>query len=118
MVFLIINPLLYKMSTAELNATGKYWASELCDYPITIYYEQDIRNKVADCLSRSTIEATVQHQVLSTDEIKAILSPVKNQDDHEEAWVAALAVTKEPETDSKKGFSDKHLRRLDTKTPT
>ena len=84
MVLLIINPLLYKVSTAKLNTTGKYWASELCDYPTTIRYEQDIQNKVADCLSRSTIEATVQHQVLSTDKIKAILSPVKNQDDHEE----------------------------------
>ena len=73
------------MSKAYLNATGQRWISVLCDYPITIHYEQGILNKVADCISRSTIEASVQHQVLSTDEIKAILSPVKNQDDHEEA---------------------------------
>ena len=89
------------MSTAKLNATG------LCDYPITIHYKQDIQNKVADCLSRSPIEATVQHLVLSTDEIKTILSPVKNQDDHEDVWIAALAVTKHPETDNKEVFSDK-----------
>ena len=49
----------------------------------------------------------MQHQVLSNDEIKAILSLVKNQDDHEEVWVAALAVTKLPESGSKDLFSGK-----------
>ena len=48
----------------------------------------------------------MQQEVLFTDEIKAILSPVKNQYDHEKVWVAALAVTKQPETGSKKLFSD------------
>ena len=89
------------MSTAKLNATGQRWASELRDYPITIYYKDGIQTKVADCLRRLSIETTVQHQVLSTDEIKAILSPVKNQGDNEEVLVAALAVTKQPETDCK-----------------
>ena len=65
--------------------------------------------KVADCLSRLPIEVTVQHQVLFTDEVNVILSPVKNQDDHEEVWVAALAVIKQPETYSKEVFSDKCL---------
>ena len=95
------------MSKAKLNSTGQLWTNELCDYPITIHYIYGIQNKVADCLSRSATEATVQHQVLSNDEIKARLSPVKKQDDHEEVWVAALAVTKQPETGSKEVFSDK-----------
>ena len=93
------------MSRARLNGTGQSWASELCDYHI--HYKQGIQNKAADCLSRSPIEGTVQRQVLSTDKIRAILSPAKNQDDHEEAWVAALAVTKQPETDNKEVFSDR-----------
>ena len=58
-------------------------------------------------MSRSPIEATVQHQVLSNDEIKARLSPVKNQDDWQEVWVAALAVTMQAQTDSKEVFSGK-----------
>ena len=95
------------MSTAKLNATGQRWASELRDYPIPIYYKDVIQTKVADCLRRLSIETTVQHQVLSTDEIKAILSPVKNQGDNEEVLVAVLAVTKQPETDCKEVFSDK-----------
>ena len=44
----------------------------------------------------------MQHQALSTDEIKAILSPVKSQDDHEHVWIVVLVVTKQPEADSKK----------------
>ena len=48
----------------------------------------------------------MQLKVLSTNEIKAILSPVKNQDNHEEFWVVALAVTRQSETDSKNVFSD------------
>ena len=108
-IFTDNNPLFCAMSTANLNATGQRWASELCDYPVTTHYKQGIQNKVADCLSRSPIEVTVQHQVLSTDEIRAILSPVKNQDDHQEIWVATLAVTKQPKTDSKEVFSDKYV---------
>ena len=43
--------------------------------------------------------------LLSTDEIRAILSPVKNQNYQEEVRVAAVAVTKQPETDSREVFS-------------
>ena len=43
---------------------------------------------------------------ISTDEIKAILSPVKNLHDPEEVWVADLAVTRQPKTNSKNVFSD------------
>ena len=68
------------MSTAKLNATGQRWTSKLCDYPTTIHYKQGIQNKVADFLSRSPTGATLQHQVLSTDEIRAKLLLVKNQD--------------------------------------
>ena len=101
------NPLLYTMSTGKLKATGQRWANELCYYPISIHYKQSIQNKVADCQTRLLIEATVQHKVLSTDEIKAVLSPFKNQNNHEEFWVATLAVTRQPETDSKNVSSDK-----------
>ena len=38
-------------------------------------------------------------------EIKAMLSPVKNLYDHEEVWVAALAVTRQPKINSKNVFS-------------
>ena len=47
----------------------------------------------------------MQHQVLSTDEIRALLSPVKNKDGHEDVWIASL--TKQPETDNKEVFSNK-----------
>ena len=95
------------MSTGKLKATGQRWANELCYCPISIHYKQSIQNKVADCQSRSLIEATVQHKVLSTDEIKAVLSPFKNQNNHEEFWVATLAVTRQPETDSKNVSRDR-----------
>ena len=101
-VFTDNSPLLYAMSKEELNPTGQRWASELCNYPISIHYKQCIQDKVVDCLRRSPIRATVQHQALSTGEIKAILSPVKSQDDHEHVWIVVLIVTKQPETDSKK----------------
>ena len=78
----------YAISTAELNETGQHWTVELYDYPIAIHGKQDIQNKVADFLSRSPIDVTEQHQILSTDKIKAILSPVKKPDDHEVAWLA------------------------------
>ena len=80
-VFTDNNPLIYAMSTAKINATGQRWTSELCDYPIIIHYKQGIQNKVADFLSRSPIGVTLQHQVLSTDEIRAKLLLFKNQDD-------------------------------------
>ena len=51
--------------------------------------------------------ATVQRQILSTGEIRAILSPVENQNYQEEVREAAVAVTKQPETDSKEVFSEK-----------
>ena len=82
------------MSTTKLNTTGQRWSSKLCDYYAFI------QDKAADFLSRSPIQATVHYQFLSTDEIKTILSPAKNQDDHEEIWVAALTVTKQPQTGS------------------
>ena len=81
---------------------------------MTIHYKQGIQNKVADYLSRSRIKVTVQHQILSTGEVTAILSPVKNQEDNEEVWVAVLAVTKQPKASSKDVFSDRceqHLQR-------
>ena len=78
----------YAISTAKLNETGQHWTVELYDYPIAIHDKQDIQNKVADCLSRSPIDVTEQHQILSTDKIKAILSPVKKQDDHKVVWLA------------------------------
>ena len=108
------NPLLYSVSAAKLNTIDWRCASELSDYPITIHYKQGIQNKVADYLSRSRIKVTVQHQILSTGEVTAILSPVKNQEDNEEVWVAVLAVTKQPKADRKDIFSDRceqHLQR-------
>ena len=78
-VFTDNNPLLYAMSTSKLNATGQCWASVLCDYPITIHYKLGIQNKVADCLGRPPIGVTVQYQILSTDEIRAIFSPVRTK---------------------------------------
>ena len=56
----------------------------------------------------------MQHQILSTGEVTATLSPVKNQEDNEEVWVAVLAVTKQPKAGSKDVFSDRceqHLQR-------
>ena len=81
---------------------------------MTIHYKQGIQNKVADYLSRSHIKVTVQHQILSTGEVTATLSPAKNQEDNEELWVAVLAVTKQPKASSKDVFSDRceqHLQR-------
>ena len=100
------NQLLYAMSTRKLNATGQRWENELCYYRIIFHYKQGIQTKVANCLSRSLFEVRVQHRVLSTDEIKAILSPVKNLHDPEEVWVADLAVTRQPKTNNKNVFSD------------
>lgn len=45
--------------------------------------------------------ATVQRQILSTDGIRVILSPDKNKNYQEQVKVAAVAVTEQPETDSK-----------------
>lgn len=81
------------MPGTKLNSTGQRWTNELRNFYITIHYKQSIQYKVADCLSGSPIEATVQHQVLTTDEIKAILPPVKNQDDYQKVWVTVLLVT-------------------------
>lgn len=71
------------------------------------HYKQDIQNKFGDRLSILFIELTVQHEALSTDQIKAILSLFENQDDHEGVWAAILAVTKQLEIDSKELFSDR-----------
>ena len=65
-VFTDNNPLLNAMSTTKLNVTGQRWASEICDYPITIHYGQGLQNKVAGFLSRSPIEAAVQQRQLSS----------------------------------------------------
>ena len=89
------------MPAAKLNTTGQRWSSELCDYYAFI------QDKASDFLSRSPIEATVHYQLLSTDEIKTILWPAKNQDDHKGIWVAALAVTKQPQTGSEEVFNYK-----------
>ena len=89
------------MSATKLNTTGQRWSSKLCDYYAFI------QDKAADFLSRSPIEATLHYQVLFTNEIKTILSPAKNQDDHEGIWVAALAVTKQPQTVSEEVFNYK-----------
>ena len=72
------------MSTSKLNAIGQRWENELCYYPFIFHYKQGIQTKVANCLSRSLFEVRVQHRVSSTNEIKAMLSPVKNLYDHEE----------------------------------
>ena len=94
------------MSTAKLNTTDQRWSSELCDYYAFI------QDKAADFLSKPPIEAIVHYPVLSTDEIKTILSPAKNQDNHEWIWVAALAVTKQPQTGSEKIFNYKCVRSI------
>ena len=72
------------MSTSKLNAIGQRWENELCYYPIIFHYKQGIQTKVANCLSRLLFEVRVQHRVSSTNEIKAMLSPVKNLYNHEE----------------------------------
>ena len=51
----------------------------------------------------------MQHQILSIGEVKAIFPPHKNQGDNKKVWVADLAVTKQPKTDSKEVFSDKYV---------
>lgn len=50
------NPLMYVLTTAELNATGHRWMSELADFSFTIKYRPGHANKDADGLSRMPMD--------------------------------------------------------------
>ena len=46
------NPLMYILTTAQLDATGQWWVASLANYNFTIHYRSGKQNAEADALSR------------------------------------------------------------------
>ena len=48
------NPLMYVMTSPNLDATGHRWVAALANFNMSLEYQKGSDNKVADCLSRVT----------------------------------------------------------------
>ena len=67
------NPLMYVMSTPNLDATGHRWVAALANYNMTIEYLRGSDNKVTDVLSRLT-------ETLDNDAVRKLLDWAKHSD--------------------------------------
>ena len=67
------NPLMYVMSTPNLDAVGHHWVASLAGFNFTIEYLRGADNKVADALSR-----VGDRLELDTDSVRELLSHSNN----------------------------------------
>jgi hypothetical protein len=96
-VFTDNNPLTYVMTTAKLNATGQCWVNDLANYNLEIKYRTGKSNQVADCLSRSPLEAyEACTETMTAEDLAALYDGIRAQRDNEEAWVAMVHTQSEP----------------------
>ena len=89
------NPLTYILSSARLDATRHRWVAELADYNFKICYKPGKNNKDADGLSRMPMEIdrymSNYSQSVYPEEISAVVSALKGQEEGELAWISALS---------------------------
>lgn len=93
-VFTGYNPVVYLKWTCKASATGQQWVNELADYIHTINYKPVPQNKVADRLSRHSIELSEYldqfSKTISDEEVKLMFNGSINQNQNGETWIQVI----------------------------
>ena len=101
------NPLMYRLTTPNLDATGHHWARVLASYEFTLEYQKGTDNTAADALSRvpmrqdrDTVWLLLEGAVIGTTVRAEDLTSLTLQGENDHLNVAPMKVIKWGEAQS------------------